>query len=103
MSAIEGKTVEELLVQGIGEAHAWLHGRGNRNDYVVHSPPQVDVRDIRKSFRMTQKEFAAKFGFKVSAIRDWEQGRHRPTGHAAHYLTVIKKKPEAVLEALDVV
>jgi putative transcriptional regulator len=67
---------------------------------VIWVPKQVDVKRIRRKFGLTQAEFAQRFGFSLSAVRDWEQRRRTPQGPARALLTVIEKEPEAVLRAL---
>jgi putative transcriptional regulator len=63
-------------------------------------PAQVDVRAIRKKMKLSQSEFAARFGFTASAVRQWEQGRRRPEGAARAFLKVIEREPAAVQRAL---
>ena len=62
--------------------------------------PGADARAIRASLGMSQTVFARTFGFPVSTLRDWEQGRVRPDQAARSYLIVIGRRPEAVREAL---
>ncbi|MGH2350858.1 MAG: helix-turn-helix domain-containing protein [Chloroflexota bacterium] len=50
--------------------------------------------------RLSQDEFAAKFGFPPASIRNWEQGRRRPEGPARVLLAVIARYPEVVEEVL---
>jgi putative transcriptional regulator len=64
-------------------------------------PADIDVRAVRKRLRMTQPEFAARFGIQVGTLRDWEQKRRRPEGPARVLLTVIDREPEAVKRALS--
>jgi putative transcriptional regulator len=66
----------------------------------VVPPAQVDVRAIRKRMKLSQSEFAARFGFTASAVRQWEQGRRRPEGAARAFLKVIEREPAAVQRAL---
>jgi putative transcriptional regulator len=61
----------------------------------------IDVRKLRLELKMTQNEFSNKFGFEISTLRHWEQGQRSPTGPARTLLTVISKKPDAVIEALQ--
>ena len=49
---------------------------------------------------MSQAEFASRFGFKLDAVQNWEQGRRRPEGAARAFLRVIEREPEAVQRAL---
>ena len=66
----------------------------------VHVPDQVDVRAIRKKLGMSQRQFAASFGFGLDAVQNWEQGRRRPEGAARAFLKVIEREPDAVRRAL---
>lgn len=63
------------ILQGAREALAFASGEAGASDYGVHIPPQVDVRAIRRQTGLSQKEFAARYGFSFGRIRDWEQGR----------------------------
>jgi putative transcriptional regulator len=74
--------------------------RGETAPAKVHLPPEVDVRAIRTRLKLSQAEFAAQFAFSPSQVRDWEQGRFRPTGSARAYLLVIERSPEHVRDAL---
>lgn len=59
------------------------------------------VRDLRRSVRLTQLEFAAKLGVPVETIRNWEQGKRAPRGPARALLAVIAHSPETVFAALS--
>ena len=63
-------------------------------------PPKVDVRAIREKLNLSQAEFAARFGFTASAVRQWEQGRRFPHGPARILLTIVDREPGAVRRAL---
>lgn len=63
-------------------------------------PATVDVKKIRARRRMSQRAFAAVYGFSVDALQDWEQGRSQPNRTARILLTVIDREPEAVERAL---
>jgi putative transcriptional regulator len=68
--------------------------------YVVHVPKKIDVRAIRRRQKLTQSAFARRYGFALSALRDWEQGRRQPERSARILLRVIEHEPEAVERAL---
>ena len=63
--------------------------------------PEVDVKTVRRRLRLSQTEFAARYGFAPASVRNWEQGRRRPDGSARVLLTVIDREPEAVSRALE--
>lgn len=72
-----------------------------REGRVVLVPPaKVDVRTIREKLRLSQSEFAARFGFTAAAVRQWEQGRRQPHGPARVLLTIIEREPGAVRRAM---
>jgi len=68
---------------------------------VGHVPASVDVRALRRRLKLSQKAFAARYGFTVRRIQDWEQRRSRPDSGARAYLTVIANDPDAVELALE--
>lgn len=62
--------------------------------------PAMDVKKIRQELKLSQSEFAARFGFSPALVRNWEQGRNRPDGAARVLLAVIAQHPGAVDDAL---
>ncbi len=76
---------------------------GTRAAARVHRVPplDVDVRVIRGKLGLSQEAFAARFGFSVGTVREWEQGRRRPEQAARTLLLVIAHNPQAVTEALE--
>jgi putative transcriptional regulator len=64
------------------------------------APTAVDVKAIRTGLKLSQAEFAQRFGFPVATVREWEQGRRRPEQAARTLLLVIASKPEIVDEVL---
>jgi putative transcriptional regulator len=59
-----------------------------------------DVRALRTRLGLSQAAFAARFGFSVDAIRQYESRRRVPTGPARTLLRVIAREPDAVTRAL---
>ena len=91
------------LIQGMKNAVAHVRGerRAARVTTVrVHVPARVNVAAIRRKLGMNQAMFAARFGFSVKSIRNWEQGARQPEGPARAYLRVIDRNPKAVEKAL---
>ena len=50
---------------------------------------------------ISRGEFGRLIGVKVSTLRNWEQGRRRPTRPARTLFRVMEKNPMAVIEALN--
>lgn len=88
----------ERILRGARQALAYA--QGVREGCVAHVPDEVDVTAIRKRLGLSQSEFAARFGFKLDALQNWEQGRRRPDGAARAFLRVIEREPAAVERAL---
>jgi putative transcriptional regulator len=83
-----------------GARQALAYARGARAS-IAHVPEKVDVAAIRKRLGLSQGEFARRFGFKLDALQNWEQGRRRPDGAARAFLRVIEREPAAVQRALE--
>lgn len=60
------------------------------------------MKELRAKVKMTQEEFAAKFGFSTATLRHWERGDRTPHGASLVLLNVIQHNPRAVIEALSV-
>lgn len=88
----------DSIEQGLNEAVAY--SKGNNSKAVVHKFSPLDVKNIRTSMGMSQTEFASAFGISVSTLRHWERGDRTPQGSALVLLNVVKKEPQAVLNAL---
>jgi putative transcriptional regulator len=89
------------ILAGLQDALAYAHGDTTRGQtHMVQSPATIDVKAIRKRLGLTQVAFAQRYGFELSSIRNWEQGRRQPQGPARILLLVIDKEPEAVHRAL---
>jgi putative transcriptional regulator len=67
----------------------------------VNVPAEINVQGIRRRLKLSQNEFASRFGIAPGTLRDWEQGRKRPEGPARVLLMVIARDPKAVTRALE--
>ncbi len=94
--------IGQSMIRGLEQALAFANGTGDPKKYVVHIPPEIDVRAIRGRLGMTQQEFARRFGFNINTLRHWEQGRRVPEGPTRAYLMVIDREPQAVQKALRI-
>lgn len=67
---------------------------------VVPAPSSANVKAIRHRLGLSQREFAARYGFSIETIRNYEQGHRRPAGPARVLLEVIANAPDVVTRAL---
>lgn len=74
--------------------------RGEAAPARMHVPPEFDVKAIRRALGLTQDAFANEFGFSITQIRDWEQGRTRPVRSDRAYLMLIASRPDTVRQIL---
>ena len=102
MTTNQNRRIADEIGQALEEALAYA--RGDQTVAVrvheVEVPAEIDVRVIRRRLGLTQAEFARRYGFALTALRDWEQGRRRPERSARVLLRVIEREPEAVERAL---
>ena len=89
----------ESILRGAREALAYARGEGG--GCVAYVPPEIDVRAIRRRLGLSQAGFAARYGFALDAVKNWEQGRCQPDTAARAFLTVIAREPEAGARALS--
>jgi putative transcriptional regulator len=90
----------DKIKAGLEDARAYLDGNADKRHYRVHVPDDVDVKKIRSRLGLSQEEFAQTYGFALSAVRDWEQGRRRPERSARILLKIVDQEPEAVTRVL---
>ena len=71
-------------------------------------PSAVDVAGIRRRLGqlmggppISQAAFARRYGFSPAAVRDWEQGRRRPSVSARVLLLAISRAPHLVDMAVE--
>jgi putative transcriptional regulator len=62
--------------------------------------PLVDLKAVRARLRLSQAQFAERYGFNVRTLQDWESNRVQPPSAVRAYLTVIDRFPETVEKAL---
>lgn len=94
------KAAFDKIKAGLEDAKAYLEGSANKKAFGIHVPARVNVKKIRVRLGLSQESFAQTYGFALSAVRDWEQGRRQPERSARILLKVVEKEPEAVTRAL---
>lgn len=88
------KTIAQEAIDAIDEV---LSGRGKLR--VVR--PALDLKELRKKLNLTQAQFAKRYRFNLSTLRNWEQGMRTPDVATIAYLTCIERMPEQIAEALN--
>lgn len=91
----------EKIAAGLEAAIEYAEGRADRAGYGLHIPSSIDVKAVRKSRNLSQAAFAARYGFSLGRLRDWEQKRSFPDRSARLLLRIIEKEPEAVERAVS--
>jgi putative transcriptional regulator len=94
------KAAFDKIKAGLGDTKSYLDGSANKRAFGIHVPARVNVKKIRTQLGMSQESFAQTYGFALSAVRDWEQGRRQPERSARILLKVVEKEPDAVTRAL---
>src|SRR6266545_2472016 len=92
--------VGQEIITSLKEAIAWAGGENLPVRVTTVEVLKTDLRAVRRRLRLSQSQFAAKFGFQPATLKNWEQGRTRPDGPARVLLAVIAHHPDAVEDAL---
>ena len=88
------------IIEGLEQALAHHRGEIKLRTTVYTIPDLVDVRAVREGLGLSQSEFAARYGFSLRTLQEWEQGRSKPDVAVRAYLKVIENDPKAVERAL---
>lgn len=59
-----------------------------------------DVKAIRAKLKVTQEEFASRYGLSLRTVQDWEQDRFDPDQASRTLLRLIERIPTEVAKAL---
>ena len=86
------------LLESVKEAGAIRLGRSKASR--VFEYPDPEVRSIRDRTGLSQDKFALLIGVNPSTLRNWEQGRRKPTGPARALLRILDADTERAILAL---
>ena len=97
-------SVYESIIRGLTEAidYESSNGKARVTKCTVNQAPEFssqEIKDIRKSFGMTQITFAEVMGVSVKTVEAWEAGTNKPIGSARRFLSVLKAEPELLVKA----
>lgn len=70
-------------------------------EQLARMKPVSRAKLTRIKLRLTQEQFAKRYGIPLTTLRDWEQGRSEPDQAAQSYILAISAEPEAVAKALS--
>jgi putative transcriptional regulator len=89
------------LKQALEEVRDYRAGRRTDLRVTRFKPPKQvrpgEVARIRKSLRVSQREFALLLNTSVGTVRSWEQGTRRPQSTALLLLAMAKANPAVLL------
>jgi len=88
-----GETVQDMMYSGLRTS--FTVKELNALDITI---PEVQltthqIQEIRKKLNLSQTVFAKLLNVSPSSIRQWEQGKRKPTGPTRVLLDLLKKSP----------
>jgi len=87
------ETVQDLVSSGIKTSFT----QKELNSLGVEIPEvklsAIQIQEIRKQINLSQTVFARLLNVSPSSIRQWEQGKRKPTGATKVLLELLKKSP----------
>ena len=92
--------MEDPLVRTgkLARGRARLHPRArDRREF-----EPIDIREIRRLFGQSRRQFAEMMGISRETLRNWELGRRFPQGPARSLLRIAKANPDLVASVLVV-
>jgi len=81
-------------IEGLRESLAEMNTGKIAREY---TPEQLLLQAARKVLNLSQPKFAALIETPVATVRDWEQGRFKPSGSALVLCKLAIKNPQALL------
>jgi putative transcriptional regulator len=88
------------LLEGLQEALAWKRGEVALETINIDPMPPERIKEIRKRYAKSTKDFERRFGIPAATMNNWEQGRRKPDPAGRLLLKVIEESPDAVEKAL---
>jgi putative transcriptional regulator len=92
-----GEVTPRSLINGLKEVYAHKQGQVKLESVTV-TVPDVDVRAIRDTLKLSQDTFAKRYGLSLATIRNWEHGARKPEGPARVLLNLIQRQPDLVAQ-----
>jgi putative transcriptional regulator len=94
------KAISESVQDMVGAGFGTSFTARELRELGVRMPPlrigPERIRTIRQKARVSQTVFAKLLNVSPSSIRQWEQGKRRPTGSTKVLLDVLEKEPHVL-------
>ena len=89
----------DQLLESMREGAAILRGEQEPSRRFIVERGE-DAKIVRKACNVSQTAFAKFMGVSVGTLRNWEQGRRRPTGAARVLLSIAMRQPDMFRAAM---
>jgi putative transcriptional regulator len=88
-----GDTVQDLILSGIRTSFT---EKELKDLGVIFPDVEIDaseIQEIRKRIRLSQNVFAKLLNVSPSSVRQWEQGKRKPSGSTMVLLDLLRMQP----------
>ncbi|MCC0029646.1 MAG: helix-turn-helix domain-containing protein [Brucellaceae bacterium] len=89
---------DKRLAVAVKQMHDYLSGIDNGSTTTIYEVDRDEITAIRFKAGLSQDAFADRLGISVATLRNWEQGRRKPSGPARRLLDIIDKHPRLVMD-----
>jgi putative transcriptional regulator len=96
-AAFDAMTDEEVHTAALADPDA----QPLTDEQLARMKPFSPAKRVRMKLRLTQEQFAKRYGIPLSTLRDWEQYRTEPDQAARSYIKAIEALPEIIAQALN--
>ncbi len=90
----------EIRAMAVEDGGAWTDDDFAKAEWVAPPPSAAEIKALRTRLGLSQPQFARRFGFTLSALRQYEYGRRTPRGTATTLLRLVRADPDGVARAL---
>jgi putative transcriptional regulator len=96
-AALDAMTDEEVHAAALADPDA----QPLTEEQLARMKPFSPAKRVRMKLRLTQEQFAKRYGIPLSTLRDWEQYRTEPDQAAQSYIKAIEALPEIIAQAIN--
>lgn len=100
MKAHREPSEAEIEAMAAEDGGNWTEEDFAKAEWVAPPPSAAEIRELRTRLGLSQPQFARRFGFSLSALRQYEYGRRTPRGTATTLLRLVRADPDGVARAL---